>query len=305
MLIARGNNGDPLFHDDGDREAYLSLLRDLSREELFRLYAYCLEGSEVRLCIEPTRLNLAQSIQRLHGSHARRINERAHRRGHLFEGRFFSVIIPRTRVPDAVRWIHLRPVHKGHVRRAELYPWSSHRAYVAHGDEWGDVVDAWEVLGEFGDTLPVAQRGFSRFVERAALDPDAFDLTEVFPGIAGDRAFAEDVLAEAGVIWRGRRRPALKTLARRVSLLMNVSTDEMRSPSRLQTLVLARRLLATCAVREASRSVTEVADFLDRDKAQVSRLVAQGMELMRTDEAFRILVQQVRGRAGRETPARA
>ena len=53
----------------------------------------------------------------------------------------------------------------------------------------------------------------------------------------------------------------------------------------------------------AGRSVTEVAGFLDRDKAQISRLVAQGMELMRTDEAFQQLHEQVRG--GRGVPQAA
>jgi len=304
IVVARGNAGGRVFFEDADYEGYLGLLRDFSREHLFNLYAYCLMPTEVRLVIRPTRLGLAQIVQRLHTAHARRINNHLERTGHLFEGRFRSVIIPADKLADAVRSVHLWPVRTDRARRPEGFPWTSHRAYVASGDPWGDLVDAWTVLEQFGTTLPVAQRAFARFVESAALERDDLGVAEVIPGVAGPRAFAESVLAEAGVVWRGRRRPALATLARRVSLLLNISTEDMQSASRHQHLVIARRLFATAAVRSAGRSVTEVASFMNRDKAQVSRLVAQGMELMRTDEAFRALHDAVRGgRMARETPA--
>lgn len=303
VVTARGNAGGDVFFEDTDYEAYLSMLREHTREQLFTLYAYCLMRTEIRLVLQPLRLPLAQAIQRLHTSHARRINLHRQRTGHLFEGRFRSVIIPGDKVAEAVRSVHLLPVRKDRVRRAETYPWSSHRAYVASGDEWGDLVDAWSVLEPFGPTLPQAQRAFARFVEVAALDSDGLGLREVIPGVAGDRSFAESVLAEANVNWKGKRRPALATLARRVTLVMNVTPEDLLSKSRRQELVVARRLFATSAVRSAGRSVTEVARFLQRDKAQISRLVGQGMDLMRNDEAFRALVDAVRGgRAGRETP---
>ena len=296
VVVARGNNGEAVFYDDSDYEAYLSSLRDMVREQHFVLYAWCLMKSEVRLVVAPQRLPLGQVIQRLHTSHARRINARRERSGHLFEGRFRSMLIPMTRLSDAVRWVHLWPVRVDRVRRVETYPWSSHRSYVARGDEWGDLVDAWAVLEKYAPTLPAAQRSFARFVEQGALERDDLGIQEVMAGVGGDRKFAEDVLAEAGVVWRGRRRPALQTLARRVSLLMNVHFDDLVSPARQQELVMARRLLATSAVREAGRSVTEVAEFLQRDKGQVSRLVAQGMAQMRTDPGFRTLLDAMKQR---------
>lgn len=296
VVVARGNNGDAVFLDDSDFEAYLSLVREMVREQLFVLSAWCLMKSEVRLVIAPQRLPLAQVMQRLHTAHARRINQRGARTGHLFEGRFRSIIIAPQQVPEAVRWVHLWPVRVDRVRRVETYPWSSHRAYVARGDEWGDLVDAWAVLERYGTTLPAAQRAFARFVEAAALERDDLGIDQVMAGVGGDRRFAEGVLAEAGVVWRGRRRSALATLARRASLLMNVHTDDLVSPARQQELVMARRLLATSAVRQAGRTVTEVAVFLQRDKGQVSRLVAQGMSQMRTDEGFRTLLEAMKQR---------
>ncbi len=299
VVVARGNNGGRIFFDDADFESYLVTLRELVRERLVQIFAWCLMKRELRLVATPQRLPLAQVIQRLHTSHVRRVTQRHGRTGHLFEGRFRSVVVPQERVLDAVRWVHLWPVRTDLVRRPETYPWSSHRAYVK-GDEWGDVADALALIGPLGPTLPVAQRSFSRFVEAAALEPDTFPFDEVINGVAGDRHFAEGVLAEAGVDWRGRRRPALQTLARRVSLLMGVSLDDITGKSRQQELVMARRLFATGAVRNADRTVTEVASFLNRDKAQISRLVQQGMSQV-NDEAFAALLEAMKGRAPRES----
>lgn len=303
VVVARGNAGGPLFWRDEDYLAYLGALRETVREGLCVLFAWGLMRSEVRLLIAPQRVSLAQLIQKLHGAHARRMNAGHARSGHLFEGRFRSILIPQERIDEAVRWIHLWPVRKNRVRRPETYPWSSHRTYVARGDEWGDVVDAWAVLGRYGSTLPVAQRAFARFVEEDALGPDQLPVGEVISGVAGNRAFAEEVLAEAGVEWRGRRRPALPTLARRVSLLMNVHMEDLTSAARQQDLVMARRLLATTAVRQAGRSVTEVASFLHRDKGQVSRLVQQGMSQVRSDAGFRALFDAMKQRGAAQSPA--
>jgi REP element-mobilizing transposase RayT len=298
VVVARGNNGGRIFFGDADFESYLTTLREIVRERHVQIFAWCLMKNELRLVVTPQRLPLAQVIQRLHTSHVRRINERHQRRGHLFEGRFRSVVIPGDRVIEAVRWVHLWPVRSGRVRRPDTYPWSSHRAYVK-GDEWGDVVDALALIGTWGPTLPMAQRSFSRYVEAAALEPDTFPFEEVIAGVGGDRHFAEGVLAEAGVEWRGRRRPAIATLARRVSLLMGVSLEDLTSRRRQQELVMARRLLATGAVRNADLTITEVAAFLGRDKAQVSRLVQQGMSQV-NDEAFAALLEALKGRGSRE-----
>lgn len=298
VVTARGNNGGRIFVDDVDFEAYLATLRELVRERHLDVFAWCLMKNELRLVATPLRLPLAQLVQRLHTSHAHRVNHRHQRTGHVFEGRFRSVVIPDDRVLDVVRWVHLWPVRSGRVRRPETYPWSSHRAWVG-GDEWGDLVDVIGAIGTWGSTLQLARGAFARFVEAGALDADELPVDEVISGVGGDRRFAEGVLAEAGVEWRGRRRPALATLARRVSLLMGVSQEDLTSKSRLQNLVMARRLFATSAVRNADRTVTEVAAFLQRDKAQISRLVQQGMGQVK-DEAFAALLEALKGRAPRE-----
>jgi chromosomal replication initiation ATPase DnaA len=123
-------------------------------------------------------------------------------------------------------------------------------------------------------------------VELVALEADDLGIEEVMPGIGGNRENARELLQRANLRHKFSKRSSVNTLAERACLLLNISFEQLVSSSRRQDLVMARRLLATSAVLGAGRSITEVAIFLRRDKAQVSRLVTQGMDLLNNNEAF-------------------
>jgi REP element-mobilizing transposase RayT len=172
VVIARGNNGDPVFFDERDYQAYLELVRELVREQLCVLYAWCLTKNAVRLVVAPRRIGLAQAVQRLHGSHARRINQRRGRTGHLFEGPLPLAHHPRALKPGprpcagstsgpcaTAACAAPRP---GPGRATAPTPRAATRGAI-----W------WtpgRVLERYGATLPTAQRAFARFVEAGALE---------------------------------------------------------------------------------------------------------------------------------------
>ena len=47
-VINRGNNRQPVFHDEGDYVAFLNAVADLKERKPFDLYGYCLMGNHVR-----------------------------------------------------------------------------------------------------------------------------------------------------------------------------------------------------------------------------------------------------------------
>jgi putative transposase len=55
--------------------------------------------------------------------------------GHLFQGRFGAVVMDEPHLLAATRYIALNPVSAGLVSRAEDWPWSSARAYLAGEDD--------------------------------------------------------------------------------------------------------------------------------------------------------------------------
>lgn len=301
LVIAKSSSDSQLFYDATDFDYYLQILRQMVRDKLLQLYAFCLQESELRLVIKPRRLNLARIMQRIHCSHTMRINRKRSRTGHLFSGRFRSIIFAPEDLKDVVRSTHLWPVRTGLNRRAERYNYSSCTTYYS-GLPWNDLVNVNEVLLQFGANLPIAQKAFARFEESAALESDNFGVSEASPGVALASTASFDPKTEINEnkdssFLFSKKYLSLSGIAKQIGLLLNINTALLFGPSRRQDLVMARRLLATAAVMNAQKTITEVAEFLSRDKAQVSRLVSQGMDLIDSDEPFRILLESIKGHA--------
>jgi putative transposase len=282
--VSRAAWGSLLFYRDEDYSAYLRLLRQLVRDRLVIVYAFCMLPDEIRLIVRPMRLGLGRVIQRLHGSHTLRINTRLQRHGSLFRGRYESTPFAEGDLCSAVRSVHLLPVRSGYTRHAETFTYSSHSTYLGQGDAQHDFVQVHPVLEAFKGSSQFPQKSFAKYVEAAALDSDESGITQIVNETSNELVASKP--------WRGRK-SFLASLAERISLLLSVNLVNLRGPSRRQDLVMARRLMATIAVLAAEQSVTEVAKFLRRDKSQISRLVSQGMDLVEADEPFRVLYDSV------------
>src|SRR5262249_35091343 len=146
-----------------------------------KVYAFCLMEHELRLVIEPTRLRLSRIMQRLHGRHTARMNRHCNRMGHLFRGRFRSVIFQACDLLSVVRSVHLWPVRQGVLRRPEYYPYGSHGSYV--GLNQTDFLSTHEILCQFSGDDEAKKRAFARYVETSALEPDDFGLSEIRHGV--------------------------------------------------------------------------------------------------------------------------
>jgi putative transposase len=90
--------------------------------------------NHVHLLVETPEPNLSSGMQRLHGHYARSFNERHGRCGHVFQGRFGSVLV-RTQPQfwTVVSYIVRNPVEAGFCERPELWRWSSHAATLDSG----------------------------------------------------------------------------------------------------------------------------------------------------------------------------
>ncbi len=295
-MVAQSNGGTNLFSDESDYHFYLEMLRQMVRDRLLKVFAFALLEKELRLVVEPSRLMLPRIMQRLHAKHSAHINSKFARIGHVFRGRFQSLVFNQDDLLEVVRSVHLWPVRQGLLRRPEHYAYSSHAVYMGAEDKLIDFVSTSLVLEQFGGDLESKRRAFGRFVEQKAVEPDDYGIKTISPGIGAHASNAANLLRKAHAPEEAIKKSSLGTLAERASLLLSISLENMVSSSRQQDLVMARRLLATAAVLGAARSVTEVAEFLQRDKAQVSRLVTQGMDLLENNEAFTLLFDALKAK---------
>lgn len=163
-LTARGNARADIFADDEDRRVFLELLGKEISQQGWGCYAYCLMGNHYHLLIETPEPNLVAGMRRLNGVYTQAFNRRHGRVGHVFQGRYKSILVDRDSYGlELSRYIVLNPVRARMVKRVENWAWSSYRATVGEVavPTWLDT--DW-VLGQLGGRSPV--QAYARFVEQ-------------------------------------------------------------------------------------------------------------------------------------------
>ncbi|MBX3748124.1 MAG: transposase [Verrucomicrobiae bacterium] len=153
----RGNRREAIFRTDDDRRRFLGRLSELPPRYRVEVHAYVLMDNHYHLLLRTRDANLSEAIRWLQVTYSAMFNWANGVRGHVFQGRFKSVLIEDVAgVSEVARYVHLNPVRteglglgKADRRRAkvggvedpgrelvarrlrelEAYPWSSWRAY--------------------------------------------------------------------------------------------------------------------------------------------------------------------------------
>ncbi len=131
-VLQRGNNRQPIFMDDADRERMLALIAENVPRWGMALHAYVLMDNHFHLLATPSTADgLPRFMQAVGRSYVRWFNDRHARTGTLWDGRYRSTVV------QAERWllpcmvsIDLNPVRAGLVPDALSHRWSSHAHYV-------------------------------------------------------------------------------------------------------------------------------------------------------------------------------
>lgn len=131
-VIQRGNNRQPIFVDDADRQKLLGLLAEQAQRTQVAVHAYVLMDNHVHLLLTPeTAEGIPQLMQAVGRSYVRSFNNRHGRSGTLWEGRYRSSLIETERYLLACMvYMDLNPVRAGMVGVPSEHEWSSHRHYI-------------------------------------------------------------------------------------------------------------------------------------------------------------------------------
>jgi putative transposase len=134
-ILQRGNKRQNVFGIPRDYEAFLERVGRCVRLFDCRLHAYCLMPNHVHLLLETRQPNLSAFGQRLFSSYTLWYNRKHESVGHLFQGRFKSLLVDsESYLAELSRYIHLNPTRGGLAAKPETYRWSSLRAYLRSGD---------------------------------------------------------------------------------------------------------------------------------------------------------------------------
>jgi REP element-mobilizing transposase RayT len=137
--FSRGNEQRDIFLEDDDRLSFLKAIGEMSQRFDVDIFAYVLMGNHYHLLLRTRKANLSKSMHWLGSTYTRRFNLRHLRNGHLFQGRFKSILVQNEAyLMQLSCYIHRNPLRAGISNRLAAYPWSSYRvyAYEANHPEW-------------------------------------------------------------------------------------------------------------------------------------------------------------------------
>jgi REP-associated tyrosine transposase len=130
-ILSRGNEQQEIFRDDIDRRLFLETVGEMSDRFEMDAFAYVLMDNHYHILLKTNRSNLSKGMQWLGATYTRRFNLRHARSGHLFQGRFKSIIVQNDAYALRLScYIHRNPVRAGIVERLIDYRWSSYRTYA-------------------------------------------------------------------------------------------------------------------------------------------------------------------------------
>lgn len=166
-VTSRGNRGEPIFADDFDRGRFVGLLALAVRRYDWICHAYCLMTTHYHLMITTTNPNIGRGMHVLNGRYAQSFNRRHKVSGHVFEDRYYSVIVERqSHLLELIRYIALNPVRAGLCSAPEDWSWSSYR-YALGLRESPPFMSEDFLLGCFAPDRERARRRLRDFVDPA------------------------------------------------------------------------------------------------------------------------------------------
>lgn len=116
-LINRGNYRHDVFASEGAWQAFVRTLAEAAEQFRWQVHAYVVRSNHYHVALETPEPNLAVGMHWLQTTCATRHNRFRRRHGHLFQGRFKSLLIQDSaHLARVVDYIHLNPI------RAKILP---------------------------------------------------------------------------------------------------------------------------------------------------------------------------------------
>ena len=191
-LTSRGDDRKKIFLSDFDFERFLEYIKTAKEKFKFYLYAYCLMGNHYHLLLETTQPNLSRIMQNINSSYTLYYNKKRGKCGHLFQGRYKSIIVEADEYfKELSRYIHLNPVKARIVNSPEEYKWSSYRTYISNADD-SEIID----IAKAKILLGMGIKEYISFVKAGMLEKESL-MGRVYAGfLLGGNGFIKEQLEE-------------------------------------------------------------------------------------------------------------
>lgn len=271
-VTSRGDRREAIFVDDTDRRALLDVLGvGLERFDACVL-AWCFMGNHYHFVLQTRLPNLSLLMRHVNGVYTQRFNQRHHKVGHLFQGRFKAVLVDRdSYLLEVCRYVELNPLRARMVDEVSDWPWSSYAALTGQAacPPWLDRPSVWAYLLDvdvYSDEL--AQKAARAYAELVAAG-------------TGVRLWAEHLRQQ---MYLGDEAFVVRMQALAADHLVSdkeIPKAQRASPKTLQDWLLempghgGRDPAIVAAHRQSQLSMSHIARELGLSVSRVSRIVAR------------------------------
>lgn len=264
-VTSRGDGREDIYLSDHDRELFLSVLGEVCQRFNWHCHAYCLMSNHYHLLIETPDANLAQGMRQLNGVYTQRFNQARKRVGHVFQGRYKSILVEKdSYLLELSRYIVLNPVRARMVRAAQDWPWSSYRATAGFSEAPRWLTVNW-ILSAFGLHLSEAVKSYKLFIAEGKGQPSPWEQlknqiylgSDQFVSAMQAKVEADQELSEIPL---SQRRPMSKPLDW-YEKSGSTRDDAVKS-----------------AYASGGYSMKEIGDYFDLHYSRVSRIIAKAKD---------------------------
>jgi REP element-mobilizing transposase RayT len=168
-VIQRGNNRNYIYEDNRDKKEFLTLLETAVSTYEATLLQYVLMDNHYHLLLKVGEKPLSSLVWFLNRSYTLYYNQRYHRIGTIYGGRYKNYLITEDqKFYSIVRYIVQNPVKAGLVGSPAEYRYSGHAAVLKHED---GLVDRAMLLGYFSPDAKVALARYRQCTEHENWSP--------------------------------------------------------------------------------------------------------------------------------------
>ena len=152
----RGDRREAIFLDNADRRRFVESLDECCERTGWQVHAYVLMPNHFHLVVETPQPNLVAGMKWFLGTYTARFNRRHKLFGHLFSGRYKSLVVDGSGdgyLKTVCDYVHLNPVRAKLVKPKEAlrkYEWSSWPAYLLAPSKRPPWLRVDRLLGEYG-----------------------------------------------------------------------------------------------------------------------------------------------------------
>ena len=172
-VMNRGDRREPVFLEEADYELFDRTLGEACGKTGWQVHAYCLMPNHFHLVMETPAANLVAGMRWLLGTYTARFNRRHRLFGHLFSGRYKSLIVDGSStgyLKTVCDYVHLNPARARLLKpgqRLAAWRWSSWPQYLAGAGKRRPWLRVDRVLGESGIVKDNAagRRGLEKAME--------------------------------------------------------------------------------------------------------------------------------------------